>query len=160
MPMEKKEVHGNLGILFQSPLSLLTILIGLAAYTSTILTKLRETVTDFKKDNATVLARELTPTNDSDSNDEKTRKKVEADEKDAAQTKLTNHRNNYTWLLWVDRLIVFTGVILIVTIADWSRGVVCDSNQLLIVAMLLVIVLYFAGLHIRQWMQYANVGRK
>jgi uncharacterized membrane-anchored protein len=148
---ETNSIHKNLSTLFESPLGLLAILIGLAAYTSTILTKLREAISTHKTENKEDLARTIEEIKADDTEEDKTRKQRDNDKRASAVKKLDEHQDNYLWLVWADYLLILAAVILVVTLAAWIRGVVCPTNQLLIIALLLAIVIYFALLHIRQW---------
>jgi hypothetical protein len=83
----------------------------------------------------------------------KLKEKEEANRK--LLVKLNVHTGDYAWLVWADRLLIVTGVLLMITLALWVREEECRINQMLVIALLMATVLYLAALHIRQWIIHA-----
>lgn len=142
LPDETKRRAGVSNI-FESPLTFLTLAVGLAAYSSTILTKLRESIT---KTTGEEKEKEKTPASETDEQKTDRLQKLAA-----AKSDLETHRNNYAWLIWADRLLVVIGTLLIFTVVLAAVGVPCTLYQSLVMALFLAVIFYFAILHFRQW---------
>jgi hypothetical protein len=126
----------------EAPLSVLGFVVALAAYTSTILTKLRESITASKAQLGAFEAHSgLTEVNGN-------RRLVTRED---VEESLQRHRRNYEWLVWADFLLVVTGLLFVGTGFGGTLGEPSAMSQSLCIALLFTIIGYFAVLHVRQW---------